>query len=198
MQKSFLITVSALIIAVLLVLFLILPIRARVSVIQTETKKLSTTHIAMCADIEKVAAQRIKTETITSNHVALLASGALEPLLGSFAMRGKSLLDPIAEQTGFIIESVKELSPIPLRIPTPSPEQLYCRQPVEFTGHGSFAKITAFIMLIETNLPLTTLSSILILGQPKTPERHKTIITFEWPAKGGKNENLPTKIPSKK
>ena len=101
-------------------------------------------------------------------------------------MRGKMLLDPIAQQTGFRIDSVRELPPILLQLPKPPPEQLYYRQFIEFTGQGSYAQITAFIAQAEAANPLATLSGFLVLGQPQTPENHKAVITFEWPAKGEK------------
>lgn len=186
LQKTVLVTVLGILAAGALFTFGILAANRRLKDVQTEIGKLRDTLIAVRADIAGTEAQQEKTDTLAAEHHALLAAGALEPLLGSLAMRGKSLVDPLAIQTGFVIDSVKELTALPIRVPSPSPRQLYNRQPIEFTGHGSFAQITAFISLTEATHPLATLSSLLIVSQPSTPEVHKAIIAFEWPAKGEK------------
>ena len=198
MRKSLLITVIALSMTTLFVLFMLLPTRRNVHAQKLTIQKLTITHASMRADIDAIAQQTLQTDQIFKQYTALHASGVLAPLLGSFAMRGKVLLDPIATQSGFIINSVKELAAIPLLIPTPAPQQLYARQPIEFTGHGSYDQIVAFIKLTETNQPLATLSSTSILSEPKTPESHKAIIAFEWPIKEApKPLKTPDSKPSK-
>lgn len=186
LQKAVIVTVLSALASAALFTFGILASNKRLNALHAETGKLRETLAAIRADIAETDAQREKTDLLAAEHHDALAAGALEPLLGSFAMRGKSLLDPVAVQTGFVINSVKELPVLPIRVPTPAPQQRYNRQPIEFTGHGSFAQITAFIALTEATHPLATLSSLLIVSQPSTPERHKAIIAFEWPAKGEK------------
>ena len=146
----------------------------------------------MRADIDNADTQKRAAEKAAAELDTLVASGVIEPLLGSFAMRGKALLDPIAQQTGFRIENVRELSPIPLQLPKQPPEQLHYRQPIEFTGQGSYTQIIAFIAQTEEANPMVTLSSLLILGQPQSPETHKAILSFEWPAKGEKSKPSAT------
>ena len=186
LRQAILVTCGSLLAAAALLVFGVLPARARLSAAQAELAQLSATLAGMKADISGTAQQQAKTAAGAAKHEAFLATGVIEPLLGSFAMRGKSLVDPIAQQTGFTINSVKELPFIPLQVPSPAPVQLYGRQPIEFTGLGSYTQITAFVTGTEAALPLATLSSITILGQPQTPESHKAIISFEWPVKGEK------------
>jgi len=186
LRQAILVTCGCLLLGVALIFFFVLPARARLSAARAELVQLSTTLSGMKADISGTAQQQAKTTAKAAEHDAFLATGVIEPLLGSFAMRGKSLVDPIAQQTGFTINSVKELPFIPLQVPAPAPQQLYGRQPIEFTGLGSYAQITAFVSGTEASLPLATLSSITILSQPQTPESHKAIISFEWPVKGEK------------
>ncbi len=190
LQQAILITCGSLIICSALIFFAILPVRTRLQVIRTEIADLNGTFASMEKDIAETAQQQAKTTASMLDVDAFIASGVIEPLLGSFAMRGKSLIDPLAQKTGFTISGAKELPFIPLRAPSPAPEQLFGRQPIEFTGQGSYAQITALISLTEESLPLATLSSLVILSQPQTPEIHRAIITFEWPTKGEKR-SLP-------
>lgn len=186
LRHSILVTCGGLLSVLALIVFVVLPARARLAAARAELAQLSATLSGIKADISGTAQQQAKTAAMAAERDAFLASGVIEPLLGSFAMRGKSLVDPVAQQTGFTINSVKELPFIPLQVPLPAPEQLYGRQPIEFTGLGSYAQITAFVSGTEASLPLATLSSITILSQPQTPESHKAIISFEWPVKGEK------------
>ena len=188
MRRALIVTFVALVIAVVLITFAILPTRARLKKLASEIDVLNADLASVRADIAATDRQKDKTAALAAQRDAFLESGVIEPLLGSFAMRGKALLDPFAQETGFAIETVKELPLIPLQVPSPAPLQLYGRQPVEFSGRGSYTQITAFISYAERALPLATLSSLLILGQPQNPEIHKALITFEWPAKGEKRK----------
>ena len=186
LRQAVLVTGGCLLIGSVLLVFAILPARKSLLAAQAEIASLNATYAGMEKDLAGTAQQRVKTAAITAERDAVLASGVIEPLLGSFAMRGKSLVDPLAQQTGFIIDSVKEDRFIPLQVPSPAPTQLYGRQQVEFTGQGTFFQIADFISLAEAAIPQVTLSSVTLLSQPQTPESHKAIITFEWPVKGEK------------
>ncbi|MDD4017474.1 MAG: hypothetical protein PHV28_05965 [Kiritimatiellae bacterium] len=188
MRRALLITAGGLALAAALVFFVVCPTRTRLKTLGAEIGSMNATLASMRAAIADTNQQKAKTAALAAELDAFIASGVIEPLLGSFAMRGKSLLDPFAQESGFVIDTVKELPFIPLQVPSPAPIQLHGRQPVEFSGHGSYPQITAFISCAERSLPLATLSSLLILGQPQTPEVHKAIVTFEWPAKGEKRK----------
>jgi len=195
MQRSIGISVAALAVGLLALFLGALPQRIAIENANDKIRLMNARLTQMRADIANTDQQKKVTGKVMAEWDALAASGVIEPLLGSFSMRGKSLLDPIAQQTGFHIDNVRELPSIPLQLPKPAPEQLHCRQPVEFTGVGSYQQIAEFIALTEASQPLATLSGLLILGQPPTPEKHKAIITFEWPAKG---EKIKPETPPKK
>ncbi len=183
-RHAIMISAAALLATMTLVFIGILPSRNKLSAGRTKTAEQKKVLESMRADIQGTEPQRKKNESARKEHRDFVASGVIEPLLGSFAMRGKNLLDPFAQKTGFVIDTVKDLPPLPIRLPHPPPEQLYARRPIEFTGHGTYTQIVAFVSAVEASLPLVTLHSIKILGQPQTPETHKSIISFEWPAKG--------------
>ncbi len=198
LRQSVFITGGCFVAGAALIVLAILPTRTKLYSLQTEIARLNVAYDNMGKDIADIAQQRAKTADVTAKRDAIIAEGVIEPLLGSFAMRGKSLVDPLAQQTGFTLTNVKEDRFIKLQVPTPAPDQLYGRQQVEFTGQGTYSQITAFVSLTEASLPLATLSSIVILSQPQTPERHKAMITFEWPAKGEKRSGLPLPVKAEK
>jgi len=190
--RSIIVTSIAAVAGVLILFLLILPLRSRSKGLSKEIETLNLTLSGMKSDIARAAEQELKTAQLKKERDAIFADGSLEPLLGSLAMRAKSILGLIAQQTGFTIDSVKELPSILLRLPTPAAEQLYARQPIEFMGHGSFDEIIAFITETEQKHALVTLSGLVILSQPALPESHKAIITFEWLVKGDRPKATST------
>ena len=107
----------------------------------------------------------------------------LTPLLGSWAMRAKSMLDPLAADVGLKVTDYAELPVRALPLPKPTPRQLYARRPIRVTAHGSYAEIASFILRVEKMLPYVSLQALNIKVQ-RTPEVQLAEIVFEWPAKG--------------
>lgn len=181
-------TGAALLASLAVIVFGIWPARQQLKTLAAELARLGDTHASMKTDIAGTQKQQAATEAAESALKAFLDQGVIEPLLGSFSMRGKSLLDPLAKESGFTIANVKEERLIPLQAPTPPPQQLYARQLVEFTGYGAYTQIVTFVRAAEQKFPLAILSGLKIESQIQTPERHKATLTFEWPVKGEKRK----------
>ncbi|MEI6647112.1 MAG: hypothetical protein WCP12_13835 [bacterium] len=177
------VTVFSLLGGIAVIILLILPLRERCVVVQKEVNALQSTLTTMIADIKKTDEQVKKTAQLKLKRDEWITTGTLVPYLGSLWMGAKSLMGPVAQTTGFKLEGVKDYPPILLRLPTPVPETIYARQPIEFIGRGSFEQIIGFIQETENKYPLTILSGLVILTQLQTPECHKAVITFEWPVK---------------
>lgn len=180
---SIAVTGVAVLSGIAVIVFLILPQRARSATALNEFGKLGSTLAAMKADIKKMAEKEKETIQLKTTRDELIKTGTIAPYLGSLWMGAKSVMGPVAQRTGFKLEGVKDYLPILLRLPTPAPEEIYARQPIEFVGRGSFDQIIAFVRETEEKYPLTILSGLVILSEPQTPECHRAIITFEWPVK---------------
>ena len=107
----------------------------------------------------------------------------LTPLLESWAMRAKSLLDPIANDVGLTIVDYAEQPVRALPLPTPPPRQLFARHPIRVIAKGSYAEIASFLLRVEKLLPHVALQALQIKAQ-KDPEAQSAEIVLEWPAKG--------------
>jgi len=192
LQQSIAVTCVAWMISCCVLGFCVLPKKGQFADASQHLQSSIDIRNSMKADIAKMEEQRTATAKLQSERDSFLADHALEPLLGSLAMRAKSVLSLVSQQTGFVIDNVKELPAIPLRAPTPAALQLYSRQPVEFLGHGSYQQIMDFVAGTEKQYPYVTLAGLTILAQVQTPEVHKAVIMFEWPVKGDKRQPLPT------
>ncbi len=115
---------AALIIGLAVVVFGIKPARERIKTLTAEVAQLNAKHVSMKADITGTQKQRTATEVAEATLKDILDEGVIEPLLGSFAMRGKSLMDPLAKETGFTIANVKEERLIPLQVLKPPRSKL--------------------------------------------------------------------------
>ena len=121
----------------------------------------------------------------------------LTPLLESWAMRAKSLLDPIASDVGLTIVDYAEQPVRALPLPTPPPRQLFARHPIRVVGRGSYAEIASFLLRVEKLLPHVALQALQIKAQ-KDPEAQSAEIVLEWPAKGELSVPPPPKGGAKK
>ena len=111
----------------------------------------------------------------------------LEPLLGSYAMRAKSILEPLAFGAGLSNVDSADVTVRTLPVPRPTPLQLHVRRPVRVTAQGSYMGAISFLMRVEKEHPLITLQSMSI-STTADPERQQIEMVFEWPAKGGKSK----------
>jgi len=168
-----------------IIVLLILPLRESNTTVRKEVAELQKTLSVMKADLMKADEEAEKTAELTASLDYFVNTGMLkpDPISRSLRMGAKSLMMPLAEKVGFKLENVKELPSVLLRLPSPIPNQIYARQPVEFIGRGSFDQIMQFIQETETTYPLTILSGLVIVTQYQSPEIHKAVVTLEWPIK---------------
>lgn len=115
----------------------------------------------------------------------------LTPLLESWAMRAKSMLDPLATDVGLKIVDYAELPVRALPLPKPVPQQLYARRPISVSCRGSYAEIASFVLRVEKLLPLVSLEAITIKAQNGSPDVQTATIVFEWPVKGALSTAKP-------
>ena len=108
----------------------------------------------------------------------------LEPLLGSYAMRAKSILEPLAFGAGLSNLDYAEMPTRALPVPRPVPALLHARRPIRVTAQGSYMGAISFLLRVEKEHPLITLQSF-ALSTTTDPERQQIEMVFEWPAKGG-------------
>ena len=114
----------------------------------------------------------------------------LTPLLESWAMRAKSLLDPIAADVGLNIVDFAEQRVRALPVPKQPPVQLFARHPIRVVCKGSYAEIASFVLRVEKLLPHVALQALQIKAQ-KDPEAQSAEIVLEWPAKGEQSVPAP-------
>jgi len=119
---------------------------------------------------------------------AKLRATWLSPLLNSYAMRVKSLVDAMATECGLTNVEYEEGPLIALPVPKEQlPESRTARRAVRVKALADYAAAVSFVMRAEKDLPLLTVQSLSI-QQPKNGQgqvdRQEVVITFEWPAQG--------------
>ena len=107
----------------------------------------------------------------------------LEPLLGSYEMRAKSLLDPLALGAGLSDITYAKETFRALPLPKPMPRQLHTRAAIRMSAAGSYQKAVSFLLRLEKEFPLVSLQSF-DLTTTAQPGVQAVTFVFEWPAKG--------------
>ena len=175
---------SALILAVaaMLYLFAVQPAQMSIDKAKRELSGLKEQRRIMERDLKDSARVKGVLAEIDAAQKPYL-DALLTPLLESWAMRAKSLLDPIAADVGLSIVDYAEQPVRALPLPTPPPRQLYARHPIRVVCRGSYAEIASFVLRVEKLLPHVALQALLIKAQ-KEPDAQSAEIVLEWPAKG--------------
>lgn len=164
-----------------------------------QARQEAATRLAKQEAMEKLIRHQPLTEQAVerlSGHMsALEAEGYLTPLLNSYAMRCKSLVDPLADKSGLSLVQYAEHSQRMLQVPKiGAPEQLQARQLITCIGSGSYRQLTETIEAIEDTYPLAVLTALRIL--PGTDHTSHTLqLVLEWPTKGKRRSDLlPAKM----
>ncbi|MDD2600517.1 MAG: hypothetical protein PHO37_15045 [Kiritimatiellae bacterium] len=175
--------------------FMILPLKKRMAECLRESNESVSANERMSAVVRSTNEKRESVAELQARYDTSRERGVLTPLLNSYAMRAKRLVQPCAQQSGLEIENAIELASIPLQQPQPLENSAFCRQPIEFTATGSYAQLTAFIAAMEAEHPMSILYALKISAQQRTPEIHKIQICYEWPAKiaGSSEQRTSTK-----
>ena len=169
-------------IAVVLYMFCVEPSQSTLQKARKDLADLQDKQAQMARDLKGAGHVKERLAAIRAKGKAYM-DGLLEPMLESYAMRAKSLLDPLAEDVGLSVSDYAELPVRRLPLPKPQSPQLYARKPIRLTCTGSYATIVSFIMRVEQKLPLVSLEAFSLKTQ-KDPDNQAASIVLEWPIKG--------------
>jgi hypothetical protein len=183
-RRSFIVTVVLAGVATMIYIFCVQPCDSRLDQARRNLADLQDRQSRMNGDLR--SADTVKKD-LDDLEAALkpFRDAMLVPLLESYSMRAKSLLDPLAIGAG--LEDV-QYSDEPFRaLPLPKPimpRQLHTRAVVKVSAQGSYQEAVSFLLRLEKEFPLVSLQRFDVSAQ-STPERQSVTFVLEWPAKGG-------------
>lgn len=169
-------------VAVVLYMFCVEPCQTSLQKAKKERVALQSQQAQMVRDLKGADQVKGRLDALQGERKAYL-DGLLEPLLESYAMRAKSLLDPLAADVGLTVGDYAELPARRLPLPQPMAPQLYARKPIRMTCTGSYATIVSFLLRVEEKIPLASLEAFSLKTQ-KDPDNQAATLVFEWPIKG--------------
>jgi len=181
-KRAFMTTVVLGVVAVAIYLLAVEPAIAALSRERTRLQELKDSQQRMTVDLNSAGTVQKTLEELEAE-MKPFAAAELTPLLGSYAMRAKSLLDPMISGAGLSDVEFSEETSRKLPTPLPLPRQLYARAAVRITAKGSYQAIVSFLLMLEKNLPLVSLQSLQIQSQQQPAKQTVTMI-LEWPTKG--------------
>jgi len=110
----------------------------------------------------------------------------LSPMLNSYGMRVKSLLDAAATESGLVNVEYAEGEFRALPMPKEhSPDRRTARRSVHVRASADYAAAVSFLLRAEKEQPLMALQALSITA-PKVggPERQDVEMVLEWPCEG--------------
>lgn len=183
-RRAFIVTIALSAVATVLYMFCVQPAEAQLSKAKKELSDLQDKQSRMNSELKSAGTIKKDLEDLEAQlkpyHDAMLV-----PLLESYSMRAKSILDPLAMGAG--LENL-EYTSAPFRalpLPKPMPRQLYTRAAITVTATGSYQNAVSFLLRVEKEFPLVSLQCFNIVSLASAPERQSVSFVFEWPAKGG-------------
>lgn len=182
-KRSLVVTFVLAAIATVLYMFCVQPCADRLSAMKRTLAELEDRQYRTNIDLKR-------SDTVVKDLAELDAAlkpygdAMLVPLLDSYPMRAKSLLDPLALGAGLDDVTYTDEPFRALPLPKPMPRQLYTRAAVRLTATGSYQQAISFLLRLERDLPLVSLQRLDITAS-QSPERQAISMVLEWPAKGG-------------
>ena len=119
MKRAVFLSLAIGVVAAVLYMFCVQPCQSSLQKAKANLTDLQAKQAQMARDLKGAGQVKERLEAIKSQRQDYL-NGLLNPLLESYAMRAKSLLDPLAEDVGL---SVGDYAELPVRrLPLPKPQ----------------------------------------------------------------------------
>lgn len=188
-RRAFIVTLVFSAIAVVLYMFAVEPFNSDLAREKARLAELQGTQERINRDLK--SSDNVK-KTIADSEAALrpFQDALLTPLLGSYAMRAKSIVDPLALGAGLtdIEYSQEPFRALPVTKPqfkpgVPMQKQLFTRAAIRINAKGSYQAAISFLLRLEKEHPLVSLQSLDITAQ-QAPGQQTVSMILEWPAKG--------------
>ena len=176
-KRAFFTTIILAVAASAIYLFAVDPAATSLSRERSRLTTLRDSQSRMTADLNSAGTVKKTLEDLEAE-MKPFAAAELAPLLGSYAMRAKSLLDPLTAGAGLTDIEYTEEPTRKLPVPALMPRQLHARAAVRIAAKGSYQAIASFLLMLEKNLP-----SMQILSQ-QSPAKQTVSMVLEWPTKG--------------
>ena len=181
-RRSFMVTVLVGAAAVVLYMFAVQPAAETLAKAHAELDELSGRQQIVNANLRGAPQTKSRLAAL-DEAFAPFDREMLEPLLASYAMRAKSIVEPLALESGLSNLDYADAPDRALPMPKPAPKQLHLRKAVRITAQGSYMGAVSFLLRLERAHPLVSLQSFAINSTAK-PERQQIEMVLEWPAKG--------------
>ena len=182
-KRSFIVTIVLAAAAVVIYLFCLQPCEAELERTKRSLSELQDTQARMNADLKNAGTVKKDLEDLNAA-LKVYQDAMLVPLLESYAMRAKTLLDPLILGAGLQDVQYNNDTFRALPLPNPMPRQLHTRAAIKVTATGSYQQAISFLLRLEKEFPLVSLRQLGIVSQA-SPEQQALTFVLEWPAKGG-------------
>lgn len=181
-KRAVMVTFAFVIVAVGLYFFAVEPAEASLA---KEHKKLADLQSELAktdTDLRGEKAMKARIDSV-ENELKEYEDAMLTPLLGSYAMRAKNVIEPLILGAGLTDPRYSEASFRALPVTNPVPRQLHKRAAIRVSAKGSYQAAISFLMRLEKEMPLIALQTMDFTAA-QSPTEQSIEFVLEWPVKG--------------
>lgn len=183
-KRSAIFTIAFGAIATAIYMFAVEPAGTQLANSLNKLEELTSTQNRMNADLKGAENTKKNLEDLNTQ-LKPYQDAMLTPLLESYAMRARSLLDPLLLGAGLTEIDYADEPFRALPLPQSSiPVQLHTRAAIRITAKGSYQEAISFLLRLEKEFPLVSLCTLEVQAQQSNTKQGITFV-LEWPAAGG-------------
>lgn len=181
-KRSAIVTLILGAIATVIYMFAVEPFGSQLEQQQKKLEELEFSQQKINRDLKSAGSIRKELEEV-EQRLNPYREAMLTPLLESYAMRAKSILDPLLLGAGLVDLEYTDEPFRKLPVPKPMPRQLHTRAAIRISAKGSYQAAISFLLRLEQDYPLVSVRTLQIRTQP-THARQDVTYVLEWPAVG--------------
>ncbi len=202
-QMGVLFALAAVVAMVLVVVFLVSPMKQREAVVRRELDSQVARSTRALDGVRSITRMDHEVERLTAYLLNETNRFVIRPVLGSYPVQRD--LYRLAAASSFKITALNEIGRQPTpgaepkaaakpakgakaakgaklaKTPGNSPERAFDRYLVELTGEASYAETFALIEQLEQANPYCGVTALTITGVANRPEIHRVNMSLEWP-----------------
>lgn len=133
------------------------------------------------SELTGISRRRTEYEAVTSRVALVARDHVLQPILGTYLLRVREMLDSYAAGCSVKIESIREVGVLQVGEKRDGFPRVFKAYGALITGTGSYDGLCRLIQKIEESNPYVCIGNIQITSQTDDREMHRIAFSAEWP-----------------
>ncbi len=177
------------------------PFLGRWAKARTEQAEVQEQLTKAATELAGIARRRVEYAAVTSRVAVVAREHVLQPILGTYLLRVREMLDTYAAGCSVKIESIREVGVLQIDEKRDGFPRVFKAYGALISGTGTYDGLCRLIQKIEESNPYVCIGNIQVTGQPDNRDVHRIAFSAEWPiwkdmeAPIGEDQSAPAASP---